>query len=104
MSKMGQPYTSGRWGVRAGMQDEFVSRWTEFTEWALVSAPGAEHFVLIRDAEDPLRFTSFGAWEDKASVDAWRSSPEFAERLGRCRELCDEFVPTDSILTAAVGI
>ena len=99
-----QPYTMGRWRVRNGMEDQFVAWWTEFTEWSLGNAPGAETFVLIRDAADKHRFVSFGSWRDVASVDRWRSTPEFAERLGRCRELCEEFAGTDHILAAAVGM
>ncbi len=60
--------------------------------------------MLIRAASDPRRFTSFGAWEDMASVTAWRDRPEFQERLAACRALCDEFQPTDSSLVAAVGV
>ena len=55
------------------------------------TAPGAESFVLIRHAADPLRFLSFGAWTDADAVTSWRGSDEFRERLGRCRALCEEF-------------
>jgi heme-degrading monooxygenase HmoA len=104
MSKIGQPYTSGRWLVRVGHEDEFITRWTEFTQWALENSPGAESFALIREEAEPRRFLSFGSWEDKGSVDAWRNTPEFAERMARCRELCEEFAPSDSVLAAAVGM
>ena len=104
MAKVGQPYTSGNWVVKEGSEQEFVKRWTEFTEWALANAPGAEHFVLIRDVADPRRFASFGAWEDSASVQAWRERPEFQQRLGACKALCEDFRPVDSVLAAAVGI
>src|SRR5205809_7469183 len=103
MGKIGQPYTSGNWIVREGNEDEFVSRWTEFTGWSLANAPGAETFILIRDAADPRHFLSFGAWGDAAQVAAWRDRPEFQQRLAACRELCEDFKPTDSILAAAVG-
>ena len=104
MAKVGQPYTSGNWIVKAGSEDEFIATWTEFTEWALANAPGAEHFVLIREAADPRRFVSFGAWEDAGSVKAWREGPEFQQRLAACRSLCEDFRPSDSTLAAAVGI
>src|SRR5437667_246743 len=71
MAKVGQPYTSGNWIVNEGSEDEFIARWTEFTEWALANAPGADHFVLIRETADPRRFVSFGAWEDAASPARW---------------------------------
>ncbi len=98
MAKIGQPYTSGNWLVKEGKEEAFIARWTEFTEWSLANAPGAETFVLIGAASDPRRFISFGAWEDTASVTAWRDRPD------ACRALCDEFQPTDSSLVAAVGV
>ncbi|HEY3210740.1 MAG TPA: antibiotic biosynthesis monooxygenase family protein [Actinomycetota bacterium] len=103
MAKIGQPYTSGNWMVREGNEEEFVTRWTEFTEWSLANAPGAETFLLIRDATDPRHFNSFGSWEDAGNVTAWRDRPEFQERLAACRALCDDFKGTDFTLSAAVG-
>jgi len=100
MAEVGQRFTSGTWTVKEGSEDEFISRWTEFTTWALKNSPGAEFFYLIRRDDDSRRFVSFGAWSDRDAVDAWRSSPEFAEMMGRCRALCDEFSPQDSTLVA----
>jgi heme-degrading monooxygenase HmoA len=98
-----QPYTAGNWHVRAGEEDAFVAAWTSFTEWSLANAQGAESFVLIRDSNDPRHFLSFGAWADHDSVNAWRSSEEFRERLGRCRALCDEFEAHDYTVASLVG-
>ena len=103
MTPNGKPYTSGTWVVKEGRQDEFVARWTEFTKWSLANAPGAQHFVLIQEAADPRRYLSFGEWSDGAAVDAWRSTPEFQQRLAACRELCEDFRGTDHTLAAAVG-
>jgi heme-degrading monooxygenase HmoA len=103
MTKVGQPYTSGNWVVKAGSEDEFISRWTDFVQWAHDNASGAQNFMLIRDVSDPRHFVSFGAWDDSESVAAWRSGEEFARRLAVCRELCDDFSTTDSTLAAAVG-
>jgi heme-degrading monooxygenase HmoA len=58
---------------------------------------------LIQDSNDPRRFLSFGAWADGESVQTWRSSPEFSERLGKCRELCEEFEAHDFGLVSEVG-
>jgi heme-degrading monooxygenase HmoA len=96
----GQPYTAGSWLVSPGREDEFVAAWTEFTAWSLDHAPGAESFVLIRHAADPLRFLSFGAWTDVDSVVGWRGSEGFRERLGRCRALCERFEGHDYTVVA----
>jgi len=98
----GQPYTSGRWLVKAGEEEEFTKRWTDFTRWSLESVDGAEWFELVRDSNDPRRFLSFGAWADSDSIEAWRNSPEFSERLGQCRELCEEFEARDFRLASQV--
>src|SRR3712207_5162062 len=93
MAKIGQPYTSGAWLVRAGSEEDFIERWTNFTQWSLKNAPGAESFVLLRDITERRRFVSFGAWDDVEAVVAWRQRPEFSELLGECRALCEEFEP-----------
>lgn len=103
MAKIGQPYTSGRWLVKVGNEEDFIERWTAFTEWSLKNAPGAESFVLIQDSGDPRRFLSFGAWDDPEAVMAWRQRPEFRELLGECRVLCEEFEPHDYTLVATPG-
>ena len=102
--KIGQPYTSGTWMVKEGNEEEFIARWTQFTEWSLASAAGAEHFVLIRDTASPRHFLSFGAWENIDAVHAWKATPEFQARLDACRALCDEFSGTEHVLAAAVGL
>jgi quinol monooxygenase YgiN len=52
--------------------------------------------------EDPRRFTSFASWKDRETVDTWRGTPEFAELLGKTRQLCEDFRPNDSTLAAVV--
>jgi heme-degrading monooxygenase HmoA len=95
MANIGQPYTSGTWLVKAGSEENFIDRWTTFTQWSLDNADGAESFVLIQDTGDPRRFLSLGVWENPESVGAWRQRPEFSELLGQCRALCDHFEPHD---------
>jgi hypothetical protein len=104
MAEVGQPFTSGNWTAKEGKQQEFVACWTEFAHWALdamgrdaVSSPP----LLIQDRSNPRHFISFGGWKDPATVDAWRGHPEFADRMGRCRALCDEFAAGDYSLASA---
>jgi heme-degrading monooxygenase HmoA len=101
MTKMGQPYTSGTWLVRAGSEEDFIERWTAFTQWSLENAPGAESFALVRDSGDPQRFLSLGVWENQEAVREWRERPEFSELLGECRELCTVFKAHDYALVAS---
>ena len=101
MPRVGQPYTSGDWLVQAGQEDAFVEEWTAFTEWSLQNAKGAEGVTLIRDSGDSRHFVSFGAWADDGAVAEWRQSPEFGERLGRCRALCERFEAHDYAVAAS---
>jgi heme-degrading monooxygenase HmoA len=101
MAGTGQPFTSGKWLVRAGSEEEFIERWTALTEWSLNDAAGAQFFYLIQDSRDPRRFLSFGAWDALDSVQAWRQQPQFSELLGACRELCEEFEAHDYTLASA---
>jgi heme-degrading monooxygenase HmoA len=103
VARTGGRYTSGDWRVKQGNEPEFIERWTEFVTWAKENSSGANEFFLIQQADDPQHFLSFGKWDDQTAVDAWRQSPDFVERLGRCRELCDDFTAHDFEPVAHVG-
>ena len=90
MEKTGHVYASGEWLVRAQSEEEFIKRWTTFSESTLSNAPGAVSFVLVRSDEDPRRFLSLGAWENQQAQEAWRAMPQRQELLDQCRELCEE--------------
>jgi heme-degrading monooxygenase HmoA len=98
---MGEIYTTGAWKPRAGKEDVFVGAWTEFAAWASGMA-GAGTLRLTRDARDRQRFVSFGRWESNESVRAWKSDPDFRERLARVMQYVDEFAATELELIAAV--
>jgi heme-degrading monooxygenase HmoA len=99
----GRYYTSGRWVVKEGREDKFIGRWREFTEWAAREADGAGSFTLLRQAEAPTHFISFASWASPDAIAAWRGSADFGRYMGACRELCDEFQPTDHTLAATAG-
>lgn len=90
----GDIFTSGTWVVPAGKEDDFVAAWTEFAEWTKANISGAGWVVLLRDAEQPNRFTSLGPWESAAHIEAWRASDGFRERLGRLEDMAETFDAT----------
>ena len=100
---MDEQYVSGDWVVKPGSEDEFTRRWLAFTEWSQ-QRPGARRFLLLRDDGRPGHYISLGIWEDRASIDAWRSSPEFAELRGVVVELCDSFHGSDYTLVASPAV
>ena len=99
----GVPYASGNWIVTQGRESDFVARWEEFLEWTKAEAPGFRWASLIREGEDPRHFVSFAEWDSVDALRAWRGLPAFAEKLGACRALCDEFRGADYEQAARVG-
>lgn len=98
----GQAYASGNWLVTEGKEDQSVERWTAFLGWTRSNAPGPIHARLIRDLADPRHFVSFALWEDAATRGAWKTTDGFAEHLGACRALCEEFSGADFDLAVEV--
>src|SRR5215218_6182578 len=103
MEKTGQVYASGEWLVRAQSEEEFIKRWTTFSETTLSNAPGAVSFVLVRSNEDQRRFLSLGAWENQEGQQAWRAMPQRQELLDQCRELCEEVEVRSYTLAASLS-
>ena len=98
---MGTLYASGNWHVKAGNEDEFIKRWKEFTQWSLDNVAGARSFTLLRNETDGSHFISLGEWEDADSRAKWRSTEQFPKLLGRCRDVCEDFVGGDFAFAAS---
>jgi heme-degrading monooxygenase HmoA len=101
MAQVGEPYASGRWLVNTGSEDEFIERWTTFTQWSLDNIPGARSYVLLRDDAEARRFVSLGAFENQEAVRQWRERPEFIELRNACIQLCEEFEPHEYTVAAS---
>jgi heme-degrading monooxygenase HmoA len=89
---MEKPYTHTTWRVRAGSEDEFVRRWSEWVDWSHregLEAPA----LLLRDLENPQAFISFGPWANMAAVRSWRALAGYQERVARLSEVLDSFEP-----------
>ena len=95
-------YASGSWVVRPGAEEDFVRRWRELLTWTRASAPGLRWAMLIRDAAEIRHFISVAGWASAEQRRNWKSLPEFAEKFGACRALCDAFQGSDYQLTATV--
>jgi heme-degrading monooxygenase HmoA len=96
-----ESYTMGFWTAKAGEEDAFVAAWTEFAEW-IKTQPGVRTLRLVRDLNEPARFISFADWDGIEAIHAWKSSPEFRERIGRVRQHTDEFRPAEAELAVRV--
>lgn len=90
---MDELYTSGRWTVVAGREDEFIAAWEDLARWTEEQVAGAGWASLLQDTEQANRFLSFGPWESAEAIEAWRASEGFQERVGRIRALLEGFEP-----------
>lgn len=99
---MGQHYSSGVWIAKPGREAEFVAAWQEFATWSLQTFEGGSWAKLLRDRAQANRFVSIGPWDSLEVIEAWRSHPGFAERVGRIRPMLESLEP--STLEAIVEI
>ena len=96
---MGEIYTTGRWRVSVDKEQKFVEAWARFAAWAS-EMPGVGDLRLTRDRREDELFVSFGAWASVDAVRAWKSAPEFRERLARVLEHVEEFEPSELAVVA----
>jgi heme-degrading monooxygenase HmoA len=98
---MSELVTTGIWLVQRGEEDAFVEEWTRFATWA-ARMPGAQTLRLGRDTNDTSKFISFAPWTDAESVRAWKSQPEFRERIGQVQRHVTGFEPIELDAVATV--
>ena len=99
---MTETYTSGAWVVKEGEEEAFVRAWEEFVTWAS-ELPGSQTFRLVRDLDQPSHYMSFAPWDSFEAQNAWKSLPEFPERIGRVRAHCEDFKPITYELVTTVS-
>lgn len=87
---MAELVTTGTWRVDRTNEAAFVEAWAAFAEWAS-AMPGAGTLRLGRDVGDARRFVSYTAWDSGDAVAAWKSVPEFRDRLAHVLQHVDDF-------------
>lgn len=90
---MSQVYTSGRWTVLPGREDEFVAAWSELAQWTFAEVPGSSWARLLQHQEKPNVFVSFSPWQSADAIAAWRESPGFQGRVEGIRGMLENFEP-----------
>ncbi len=87
-------YTLATWSVKPGKEGEFAAAWGSFARWTMDHQAGAVGDArLLQDLAESGRFLSFGAWDNMATVQAWRDRPEFKAFFVTARALCDDVQP-----------
>src|ERR671935_1054418 len=99
---MAETYTMGFWTAKAGEEDAFVAAWTEFAEW-MKAHPGVRTMRLVRDLNEPAKFISFADWDGIEAIHAWKSTPEFRERIARVKQHTDEFTAAEAELAVSIS-
>jgi heme-degrading monooxygenase HmoA len=89
---MAETYTHTTWRVKPGQEEEFIRRWKEWIDWSHLQGLGPRA-RLLRDAESPSTFVSFGPWENLDAVRSWRALPGYHERVARLHEVVESFEP-----------
>jgi quinol monooxygenase YgiN len=105
------PYTSGRFSVKPGEEDAFISAVEAVADWTIVNSPTVREITLLRDSSRRGGFFRVFLWEDEESIEAWRADPEFGAYMTQISEHCESGeVYTQQrirhltrILSAAVG-
>jgi len=100
---MSEAFASGSWTVAAGNEEAFVARWTEFLEWTQAENAGFQYARLLQDTANPRHYISLARWDDAATRGAWKARPEFAQRMGACRALCDDMQGADYDSAVEIG-
>jgi heme-degrading monooxygenase HmoA len=85
-------YSLTVWIVKAGQEEEFVARWSDFAAWSAAEGLRARA-QLLRDVDEPTRFISFGPWETLDAIRRWRTLSGFQEQLARLSEVVERFEP-----------
>ena len=87
---MTETYTNGMWTVKAGEEDALRRGVDEprATGGRRRQAPGPSGSCV--NVDEPERYMSFADWESFDAQKAWKSTPEFVERMGRVRSHCTE--------------
>jgi heme-degrading monooxygenase HmoA len=98
---MSDVYSSGAWTVKEGEGEAFVEAWADFAGW-LSEMPGAGTARLTRDLSDPQRYFSFAPWESVDAMHAWKTAPEFGERMAAVQEHVAGFTPSELELIVEV--
>jgi heme-degrading monooxygenase HmoA len=91
-------YTHTTWHVKPGREEEFIQRWRSGSSGATYRARSPAR--LLRDAERPSTFISFGPWLTRDAVRNWRAETGYHERVARLQEVLETFEPRTLELVA----
>jgi len=98
-----QPYTLARWYVTPGNEDAFVAAWRELAAVFLALKAPPRWGTLLRGADEPRLFYSFGPWPSMETIAAMRGHPGAAGAIERLEALCEEAELGTYLVAATAG-
>ena len=98
-----QPYTLARWLVAPGNEDAFVAAWHDLAAFFLALKQPPRWGTLLRSADDPRLFYSFGPWPSTETIAAMRADPGTPAVIGRLTALCGAGEPGTFLVAATAG-
>ena len=95
-------YSTGSWLPFPDQEEPFLEAWKEFAGWA-AGLPGAAGDALLRPRPARSRaLRQLLGWESIEAIKAWKTHPEFKERMSRVQQHIDKFAPTETEVVARV--
>ena len=98
-----QPYTLARWLVRPGEEEAFVAGWRGLAAVFLALKAPPRWGTLLRSAEDPRLFYSFGPWPSVETIGAMRADPDATAAIAALVALCEAAELGTYLVAAAAG-
>lgn len=95
MNKKGQMYRSGRWTIKPGRIDEFISAWQTSVDWLIEhhKRGWSGEAVLLQDIENSHKFISFAWTTNPQQTEELLAGVEFQSFMTDIKVFCDEIEP-----------
>jgi len=83
------PYTSGRFSVKQGKEESFISAVEAVADWTMVNFQAAQEVTLLRDSSKKGGFMTIIHWDNEEAIETWRADSEFGYYMSRISAHCD---------------
>ncbi len=83
-------YTSADWRVKPGHEQEFIDTWREMAEWTESEYDQQGWAKLLEDRDNRSHFINVAEWPDDQTVQGWRATDEYKQRLAKLRDLLND--------------
>lgn len=100
---MSTHYVSGRWKVKRGREDEFISAFETFALWAELNHPEGGTARLLQNVDEPLQMTGMWEFPGGEAIKRWREQKDVVEHMGRLEALAEHLEESVFEVRVVVG-